>query len=103
MGDAGTIRFFNGTSWATQESGTTNGLSGVSALDAVRTYTVAATVCGGHGSASPASQQVATDGTATVTFTPDTGYHVASVSDNGVPVTPTPSTSYVFNRRHDRP
>ncbi len=50
---------------------------------AVDTYTVDASVNGGHGSAAPVTQQVAWSTDGTVDFTPDPGYHVAFVTDNG--------------------
>jgi hypothetical protein len=48
--------------------------------------TVTASVSGGHGTVSPPSQSVAYGGTASITMTPDTGYRIASLTDNGVPV-----------------
>ncbi len=60
-------------------------------------YDVNASVSGGNGSVNPASQQVEQGSPATVTITPNGGYHTASVTDNGAPVTPTPTTSYVIN------
>jgi len=52
---------------------------------AINTYSVTASVSGGHGKVSPATQQVNWGGTATVDLIPDEGYHVASITDNGVP------------------
>jgi len=40
VGNAGTIRFFNGVKWADQNSGTLNDIYGVSALDANRVWAV---------------------------------------------------------------
>ncbi len=97
VGDTGTILFFNGTSWDLEASGTTNPLRGVNALDFTPAYTVGASVSGGHGTVSPASQQIAQGGTASIIITPDANYYTASVTDNGNPVTPTSSTSYIFN------
>jgi hypothetical protein len=48
-------------------------------------YTVAASVTGGHGRVNPASQQVIESGSASIDLVPDTGYHVASIVDNGQP------------------
>ena len=50
------------------------------------TYTVTASVTGGNGTAVPATQTVNAGSSATVTITPDNGYHVASVTDNTTPV-----------------
>ncbi len=50
---------------------------------ALNSYTITASVPSGHGSATPASQVVALGGNGTVTLTPVTGYHVASITDNG--------------------
>ncbi|MBU1942175.1 MAG: PQQ-like beta-propeller repeat protein [Actinobacteria bacterium] len=61
------------------------------------THTVAASVSGGHGSATPATQTVNPGGSATINISPDPGYKTASVTDNGTPVTPTPTTSYTIN------
>jgi hypothetical protein len=52
----------------------------------INQYTVNASVHGGHGGVSPASQTVPGGATATVNFNPDTGYEVASISDNGTVV-----------------
>ncbi|RJP32150.1 MAG: DUF11 domain-containing protein, partial [Actinobacteria bacterium] len=48
---------------------------------------VTASVSGGNGSVSPASQNVNPGGTASITITPDSHYHIASIVDNGVPQT----------------
>ncbi len=97
VGDSGTILYFNGTSWGLQDSGTTNSLYGVSALDAVQSYTITASVSGGNGTVSPGTQLVGKGGTSTITITPDSGYHIASVTDNGTMVTPVPASPYRFN------
>jgi len=59
-------------------------------------YTVTASVSGGHGTVSPATQMVNSAGTATVNISADAGYHTASVRDNGTLVTPTPTTAYTI-------
>jgi Papain family cysteine protease/Family of unknown function (DUF5719)/IPT/TIG domain/Divergent InlB B-repeat domain len=46
-------------------------------------FTVNASVVGGNGSVSPASQEVAAGGTASVAISPDPGFEIASVVDNG--------------------
>ncbi len=106
VGDNGTVLFFNGSSWSTQASGTTEALNDICALDADHvwavgdngtilyrgstevpgTYSVNASVSGGHGTVSPAGQNVPEGGTATITITPDDGYRIASITDNGAPV-----------------
>ena len=53
-------------------------------LPATTTYTVTATVSGGHGQVAPASQNVAAGGQASITITPESGYLIASVLVDGV-------------------
>ncbi len=48
-------------------------------------YTVTATISGGHGEASPATQTVAAGGTAQIDMFPDTDYYICSIIDNGQP------------------
>ncbi|MBU4274191.1 MAG: hypothetical protein KJ907_11510 [Actinobacteria bacterium] len=50
-------------------------------------YTVTATDAGGHGSVAPPTQTVKYDHTATIDITPDPGYDIASIIDNGSPMT----------------
>lgn len=59
------------------------------------TYTVAASVAGGHGSVDPLTQDIAHGGTASITITPDDTYQIATITDNGVSVAP--SNPYVIN------
>ena len=49
VGHNGRIRFFNGTSWATQASGTTEHLRSVAGLDAAHVWAVGATSLSGKG------------------------------------------------------
>jgi uncharacterized repeat protein (TIGR02543 family) len=58
----------------------------ISATFAIDTFAVNASVSGGNGRVNPASQTVNYNGTATIDLIPDTGYHVASITDNGHPV-----------------
>jgi hypothetical protein len=58
----------------------------ISAAFAPNAYTVNALVSGGNGTVSPATQSITCGGTATIIVTPDTGYHVASIVDNGGPL-----------------
>jgi len=58
-------------------------------------YIVTASVHGGHGTSTPASQTVASGGTAAITITPEAGYEIATISDNGSEVPP--SKPYVIN------
>jgi len=62
-------------------------------------YSVRAIVSGGIGTASPAAQAVGAGGAATITITPDAGYQIESIFDNGVakPVT----TSYAIDNIHE--
>ncbi|MHB8780960.1 MAG: beta strand repeat-containing protein [Candidatus Geothermincolia bacterium] len=50
------------------------------------TYNVSASVLGGNGTVSPATNEIIPGGTATITMTPAAGYHVDSITDNGVSV-----------------
>jgi hypothetical protein len=51
---------------------------------AINTYTVSASVTGGHGSVAPASQTVIHGQSASISIAVDAGYHIASIRDNGV-------------------
>ena len=51
------------------------------------TYTITASVTGGHGSVDPATQTVDWNTSATISISPDLGYHIASITDNGNPAT----------------
>ncbi len=59
----------------------------VTATFAPETLTVAASVSSGHGSISPDIQTVSYGNSATITMKPDTGYHIASFTDNGTSIT----------------
>ncbi|MBF0345476.1 MAG: VCBS repeat-containing protein [Nitrospirae bacterium] len=50
-------------------------------------YTVASSVNGGHGSITPSISTVGSGGSVTFTMTPDTGYTIGSLTDNGADVT----------------
>ena len=69
----------------------------VVATFAINTYDVNASVSGEGGTVDPTSQSVNHGDTAIININPDTGYHTASVTDNGTPVTPTPTTSYTLS------
>jgi len=69
----------------------------VVATYAIDTYTVSASVTGGHGTATPATQTINYNNSATVTLTPEAHYHLATLTDNGNPVTPLPTGSYVIS------
>ena len=62
---------------------------------AINTYTVTASVSGDHGNVTPPTQTVNYGSNATVTITPDTDYHVETITDNGVQETFT--NQYVIN------
>jgi hypothetical protein len=55
----------------------------ISASFAIDTFTINAAVSGGHGLADPAAQMVNSGASAAITITPDTGYHIAGITDNG--------------------
>jgi subtilisin family serine protease len=59
-------------------------------------FTVTASVSGGHGVVSPLSQVVDQGGTATINITPDTGYKIGSITDNGNPVAEPYPNPYVI-------
>ncbi len=58
----------------------------ITATFAENTYTVTASSNGG-GTVSPATQNVTYGDSASITITPNTGYHIQSVTDNGTDVT----------------
>jgi len=63
---------------------------------AINTYTITPSISGGNGTISPATEQTVNYGdTPTFTFTPNTGYHLNTVTVNGTSVTPT-GNSYTF-------
>ncbi len=64
---------------------------------AINTYSVNASVSGGHGTVTPPTRTVNHGGSAVIDIKPDASYHTASVTDNGAPVTPTPTTDYTIN------
>jgi hypothetical protein len=65
-------------------------------------YTVTASVHGGHGTATPASQTVAAGGTAVININPAMGYETATISDNGSEVLPSnPYGMTNVSRDHD--
>ena len=57
-----------------------------SAAFAVKQYTVTASAPGGHGSVTPLTQKVNHGASASFTVTPDTGYNIASITDNDQPL-----------------
>jgi len=65
---------------------TVNGDSNAVDFDAIVEHAVTASVSGGHGTVSPATQEVVHGADATIDIDPDEGYHAASITDNGVPV-----------------
>ncbi len=64
---------------------------------ALNSFAVNAAVAGGHGQATPSSQTVGLGNSATISLTPAAGYHVASITDNGIPVAGPYSTTYIIN------
>ncbi len=68
-------------------------VTNVSVTCATVTHTVTGTVGSGNGSIAPASQSVAAGSTVTLTVTPDTGWHVASVTGCGGSLTGTTYTT----------
>ena len=85
----GTSSAFTGWSGACSGTGvcevTMNSAARVTAtFTTVKQYRVTASVSGGHGTAIPPTQNINSGGTATITITPATGYHIATIKDNGV-------------------
>lgn len=75
---------------------------GVVVRFAINVYTVTAVVVGGHGTVSPATQTVNYGGKTQVLLTPEKGYKIASITDNGVimPITnPYPLYYVTANRK----
>ncbi len=62
---------------------------------AVIQFTVNASVSGGHGTVTEATQTVDYSSSATIHITPDIGYHIAGITDNGAPATV--ADPYVIN------
>ena len=63
---------------------TADSAKSVTATFAIKQFTIAASVSGSHGTVGPATQTVDYGSIATVTITPDTGYRVGSIKDNGL-------------------
>jgi len=59
---------------------------------AIDTFTISASVTGGNGTATAASPTVNYNGSASITITPNTSYHIGSITDNGSPITSFPSS-----------
>jgi len=66
----------------------------VVATFAINTYSVSASVSGGNGSVSVSNAAPNYGDTATVTVTPNTGYHIATLTDNGNPIALTSSVVF---------
>ncbi len=72
----------------------------IAVVFAINTYTITPTA-GTNGSISPNTQQTVNYGSSkTFNFTPNTGYHIASVVVDGVPLGTTPSSAHL-QQRHD--
>jgi Tol biopolymer transport system component len=56
-------------------------------VPSIQTYSINASVPGGHGTVDPASQTVNAGANATITIYPASGYHIASITDNGTAAT----------------
>jgi hypothetical protein len=65
----------------------------ITATFAINTYTVTAAVSGGNGTALPATQTVNSGSTASITVTPNSGYHVATVTGDTCTVTQSGTTT----------
>jgi hypothetical protein len=67
---------------------------------AIDTFTISASVTGGNGLATPASQTVNYNQSASINITPNNGYHIGSITDNGSAITSFPSSgpyTYTIN------
>ncbi len=62
-------------------------------------YTVIASVNGGNGTVSPTDQTIVSGNSASITITPNTGYGIASITDNGTskPVINSSGETYTIN------
>ncbi len=68
------------------------------------TYTITASVSGGHGTITPTSKTVNPgDPSGDFTITPDEGYHLASLTDNGADVTGSERRQVLHRQRHPGP
>jgi len=59
------------------------GFNNIQVTGCLATYTVNASVTGGHGSVAPATQTVDWNISASISISPEVGYHIASITDNG--------------------
>ena len=62
---------------------TMNGKMSVTATFASAGYTITTSVPGGHGTATPSPPKVSYGGSTSIAITPDAGYYIVSISDNG--------------------
>ncbi len=90
-GDTCTVSNTSGTTW-TSSAITSN--CAVTATFALNQFTVTASVSGGNGTITPATQGVSLAGIATLTVTPSSGYHVASVTGDTCTVSNTSGTTW---------
>jgi len=89
---AGTHSTFGGWGGACSGTGTcvvtmSADVSVTATFNVATIYAVNASVSGGHGTVDPTSQQVYDGDSATITITPDDRYRIATITDNGQPVT----------------
>ena len=63
---------------------TLNSLTRVTATFTLKQFAVTASVSGGKGAVTPLTQNINYGSTASITVTPTAGYHIASITDNGV-------------------
>jgi hypothetical protein len=61
-----------------------NGNRSVAAIFTINSYTITASVSGGHGRVTPASQRVSHGASGSITITPDPKYNASAITDNGV-------------------
>lgn len=74
----------------------------VARLGYAQSYSVSAWVSGGHGSVSPGNQTVQAGEAAEIRITPDPGYRIFSIMDNGNPMpVSNPYIIYNLDRNHD--
>jgi hypothetical protein len=71
------------------------GANGTVLRYAISTFSVSASVSGGHGSIAPLTQNVEGGSSASIAITPDLNYHIVSITDNGVVAETT--TPYVIS------
>jgi hypothetical protein len=83
-GQTSSLTFSNGVAYNYLAEQFETEWTGGSVAINIPTFTVNASVSGGHGTVNPATQTINYGSNASITLAPDSGYHIASITDNGV-------------------